>query len=191
MLTAHIFPRGWNHPNWDASFYPDDIPADWRPSFFANEFPGVLIPQEELLLAQAEASCEQWAEAVGDKFRFYLECRDASQLPSILACAKALGPGVAGLVMVDAVLPDDAIMEDLAVFQGGSIDQACEAWSYPLAVLLDAEQLGSLREQRFMLEGLNDNLATHTDMPIFLMGAVKNIETLRQFRQLAELLEFV
>ena len=37
---------GWQHPEWvNDAFYPDDLPEDWYLSFYANEFPIVLVPE--------------------------------------------------------------------------------------------------------------------------------------------------
>jgi len=37
---------GWQHPEWgNEAFYPEDLPKDWYLSFYANEFPVVLIPE--------------------------------------------------------------------------------------------------------------------------------------------------
>lgn len=39
---------GWQHPQWiNDGFYPDDLPEDWYLSFYANEFPMVLVPDEQ------------------------------------------------------------------------------------------------------------------------------------------------
>ena len=39
--------RDWEHPAWNQEFYPDDLPEDWRLSYYANEFPVVLVPVSE------------------------------------------------------------------------------------------------------------------------------------------------
>ena len=39
---------GWQHPEWvNDAFYPDDLPEDWYLSFYANEFPVVLVPEAQ------------------------------------------------------------------------------------------------------------------------------------------------
>lgn len=39
---------GWQHPQWSNDvFYPDDLPEDWYLSFYANEFPVVLVPEAQ------------------------------------------------------------------------------------------------------------------------------------------------
>ena len=62
---------GWNHAAWDGRFYLDDLPAEWRLTFYSNEFDAVGLyaagwmnpPMSEL---------EQWVEDTHDGFRFHL-----------------------------------------------------------------------------------------------------------------------
>jgi len=35
---------GWRHPQWDTSFYPEDLPPEWQLAYYGNEYPVVLIP---------------------------------------------------------------------------------------------------------------------------------------------------
>ncbi len=76
--------RGWQHPNWDSTFYPDDLPDDWRLSYFANHFAGVLIPRddcEKLDVARVEA----WLDELEDDFDFYLEVDVSAELKAAFA----------------------------------------------------------------------------------------------------------
>ncbi|MCP5417353.1 MAG: DUF72 domain-containing protein [Chromatiaceae bacterium] len=68
--------RGWDHPGWVDVFYPADLPQAWRLTYYANEFPGVLLP-ETLWLSATPARVAGWCEEVADDFLFFLECRDA------------------------------------------------------------------------------------------------------------------
>ena len=62
---------GWDLPHWQNSFYPDDLPQDWRLAYYANEFSAVLVPAS---IWQAEqVNLEDWADEVGQGFRFYLQ----------------------------------------------------------------------------------------------------------------------
>lgn len=76
--------RGWQHPDWDSSFYPDDMPDDWRLSYFANNFAGVLVSAEEcekLDIATAQA----WLDELEGDFDFYLEADVSAGLKELLA----------------------------------------------------------------------------------------------------------
>ena len=93
-----IVTRGWDLPGWAGSFYPPDLPSEWRLSYFANEFPAVLVPAGSWVRATAEQLGE-WAEDAPTDFRFYLELppreRDMGALPRAVS---ALGARLSGWV---------------------------------------------------------------------------------------------
>jgi hypothetical protein len=62
---------GWIHSDWFADFYPQDLPADWCLSYYANEFPVVLVTSPEWRLAEAAAT--QWCEDTDTSFHFVVE----------------------------------------------------------------------------------------------------------------------
>ncbi|VAW62000.1 hypothetical protein MNBD_GAMMA08-2907 [hydrothermal vent metagenome] len=67
--TIRVGACEWDHPQWLSHFYPDDLPEDWRLTYYANVFSTVLVPEAKW---QAEnVDFEQWAEDVPDSFRFY------------------------------------------------------------------------------------------------------------------------
>jgi hypothetical protein len=67
--------RGWSYPSWHGSFYPDDLPEDWRLSYYSNEFRAVVVPASEWVELDC-AELERWAEDVPEEFLFYLEVED-------------------------------------------------------------------------------------------------------------------
>lgn len=64
--------RGWLHDAWAEAFYPEDLPGDWRLSYYSNEFRGVLVPADYWDWAGAEEVAD-WVEDVAAPFRFFLE----------------------------------------------------------------------------------------------------------------------
>ena len=34
---------GWEHPQWEGSFYPDGMPPEWRLAFYNTAFPYVYL----------------------------------------------------------------------------------------------------------------------------------------------------
>lgn len=63
---------GWKHASWENDvFYPDDLPADWRLSYYSNEFELAVIPAD--YWSRAETDEEDWLDDVGDDFEFYLQ----------------------------------------------------------------------------------------------------------------------
>ena len=69
---VHLFARDWNHAVWAESFYPPDLPEDWRLTYYANEFPGVLVPAERWQ-ATDEAELLDWVDDVHEGVRFFGE----------------------------------------------------------------------------------------------------------------------
>jgi hypothetical protein len=65
----------WERPDWQAAFYPEELPEEWRIAYYANQFLCVWIGREVWSrLAPAEA--ERWLAETPDYFRFVLEAPD-------------------------------------------------------------------------------------------------------------------
>lgn len=96
---------GWDHAHWVETYYPHDLPAEWRLGFYANEFPAVLVPQQQW--QEQWQDLADWAEDVPDEFRFYLqgEVADTRQQSHI---QQQLGGRFAG--MVSAAQSDVALI---------------------------------------------------------------------------------
>jgi len=67
--TVRVGVCDWDQPHWLGSFYPEDLPEDWRLSYYANEFSAVLVPETKWRAENVDF--EQWAEDVPEGFRFY------------------------------------------------------------------------------------------------------------------------
>lgn len=67
--TTRVGSYGWDHPHWQGSFFPDDLPEDWRLSYYANEVSSVLVPENKWNVPDADL--KQWADDVPAGFRFY------------------------------------------------------------------------------------------------------------------------
>ena len=71
-LDILIGARSWNHANWQGPFYPDDLPKDWRLSYYANEFSTVLVPENEWIRSDKD-DIEQWFNDSDEEFIFFFE----------------------------------------------------------------------------------------------------------------------
>lgn len=72
---------GWDQAHWRGSFYPDDLPEDWRLSYYANEFSVVLVPESVWYpedVGIEEPAINDWGDEVQDNFRFYLQVNNNS-----------------------------------------------------------------------------------------------------------------
>jgi hypothetical protein len=71
--TVNVGAYGWLHRHWINSFYPEDLPADWRLGYYSNEFDTVLVPSF-YWLQQSMADCEALLDDVHPDFQFFIEC---------------------------------------------------------------------------------------------------------------------
>jgi hypothetical protein len=71
--------RDWEHSAWNMDFYPEDLPVDWRLSYYANEFQVVMVPATRWMESGPE-ELAQWREEVPQGFRFYLEVDDGGRI---------------------------------------------------------------------------------------------------------------
>ncbi len=60
---------GWQHANWQNSFYPEDMPKDWQLDFYSNQFQTILITSNEWL-EWSSGAIEEMRETL-DKEDFY------------------------------------------------------------------------------------------------------------------------
>ena len=69
--------RGWLHEQWIRSYYPEDIPDEWRLGFYANEFNTLLVPWAQW--SESTEALEEGLEDTDDDFHLYLELPDTQQ----------------------------------------------------------------------------------------------------------------
>ncbi|MBT8132926.1 MAG: hypothetical protein KJO03_00355 [Gammaproteobacteria bacterium] len=99
--TIHVGAYGWLHQHWMNSFYPEDLPADWRLGYYSNEFNTVLVPsfywQQRYMV-----DCETLLDDVHSSFQFYIECDnrifDMVSLSELSDALNLLKPQLSGLV---------------------------------------------------------------------------------------------
>ncbi len=103
-LGLLIGARGWDHEGWVGDFYPDDLPPDWRLSYYANAFRAALVPAEHLRQADPNQLGE-WTADVPESFAFYLEVSGTlmqalGRGPMVLLeLAQAIGDQLSGFVL--------------------------------------------------------------------------------------------
>lgn len=147
--------RGWEHAAWQGSFYPAELPADWRFCFYSNRLRSVLLPAEMWPALDADAA-RRWREECDAQFRFVLELPqalarpgDAAQFDAHWAGFRALiGPlhaSTTGLLMrIPAAAPPDRdwLAHALSLLTSDKpvcVDLPSDAWHTPcvLTVLSD------------------------------------------------------
>lgn len=85
--------RGWDDAG---EFYPDNLPEDWRLSFYANNLRAVLVPAETWKRADA-AQARAWLEDTYEEFRFVLEVPPG--VADFARYAEVLRPRLAGWLL--------------------------------------------------------------------------------------------
>jgi hypothetical protein len=116
---------GWDWDAWEGVFYPEDLPEDWRLSFYANEFPLVVIPGEQAALLEVPTLL-MWARDLPPQFGFLVEAPKALRADGqgrgrLIEVLAALGGRLRGLLWpVEGSLP-----EQLQAFrEAGGLDLA-------------------------------------------------------------------
>lgn len=82
---------GWEHQSWSATFYPPELPAEWRLAFYNQCFTCVLIPYRRWSGA-VETEIARWRDDTLERFRFILEAGPSPLTGAERARAAALGP---------------------------------------------------------------------------------------------------
>jgi len=95
VRTIRVGVCGWDHEHWLGTFYPDDLPEDWRLSYYANEFSTVLV--EEDMWRSKLSELDEWADEVSEDFLFYLQS-SLDEPPEIIKIKQQLGSHFAGIV---------------------------------------------------------------------------------------------
>lgn len=125
--------RGWSDVIPADDFYPEDLPPEWRFSFYSNNLRSVLVPRE-LWPTTSRADVGEWLNDCDPAFRFVLELPAAlscplsrtqsfKELDAFLELCEPIAPRVAGyLLRVD---PDARVEPDgLENFANGLVDIA-------------------------------------------------------------------
>jgi hypothetical protein len=94
--ATRVAPLGWTELADAGSFYPADLPDDWRLTYYANAFSAVLVPHDLWSVAPT-AALAGWRDDVHAGFRFFLESADDPQDASA-AVRAALGGTLEALV---------------------------------------------------------------------------------------------
>ena len=165
-----LMSRGWDHDGWENEFYPDDLPQDWRLSYYANEFHGVVVPETDWLEIN---DCEEWVENVHEEFRFYLELTTDQGIKSgrLKQIVEFLGMRFAGLVVDN---PD------------GLHSALTAAGLHQLPVILPFGSCEGITIDGLWVDNPDDLVADEKANSYFLDG--KTSQSLADMRRLADLL---
>lgn len=98
-LELYIAARSWNHSSWRGNFYPEDLPDDWRLSYYSNEFHAIVVPESEWVDIDL-VEIERWIDDTNEEFLFFLEVEnslaDWQQITDRISC---MGYQLGGLLL--------------------------------------------------------------------------------------------
>lgn len=181
---------GWRDAAWAADYFPPDLPADWRMDYYANEHDCLWLSQAEWG-AVGPAMWAEWADAVGEGFRFYLQAADSDPAQHA-ALEAAFGARLGGLLfpVADTSNPDASSQAAMWPGPGGAPAHWCGASGNRL-FLLDITGK-DLRAQRAMLEAVAPLIGDGGDggprHDLILSGFGVGAEQAAELRLLSELL---
>jgi hypothetical protein len=194
----NILPIGWDYPGWVGQFYPDDLPAEWRLTYLANEFPGVLVPPE-IWLRHDRQTLRSWRHDVDQGFRFYLQLNQLVDSRVWIEKSGCLNDSFGGFVVDLSCLKPFCMQvyrhhPELKVYSLLSkrftfVDiQQRPVDKMRIALLYSVTDLGDLKNQRRLLQQLADQVTPTSEILLFLTGGPPAIDRLRELRTLAQLL---
>lgn len=178
---------GYSQPHWLTSYYPSDLPEDWRLAYYANEFSHLYIPSADF---PAELSLlSTWREELGEAVKLYFEVNTGVLSgPGWEALAAAIGQCHASVVTTPLLAP--------RLRDGGfsRIDLVAEAQGvYPRwqAAPDDKRQLLLMRSAtvpdammlRRWFEGVQPSVAG-SELVIIVDAPYQTIEKIRQMAEL-------
>lgn len=88
---CHLGAIGWDKPEWVGSFYPEDMPPEWRLSFYNTHFSCVYLPYV-LWHRVSVDELARWRDDTLERFRFLLEPPPDGATPEDAARLAALAP---------------------------------------------------------------------------------------------------
>lgn len=104
---------GWEGEAWSSS-YPDDLPAEWRLEYYANQYTSVVVPHRQWQ-QQEDNELTLWLEETPESFRLYWEVatpEDARRLQRLYAsCPDGGQPG--GWLLLSGAGFEPSLLDDL------------------------------------------------------------------------------
>jgi len=200
MENLQVGAYGWNYDSWVGSFYPEDIPEEWRLDFYSNAFRVVLVPEMDWL-SWCEDELEDFLDAVEGDFSFFFEVIDEFtdskqlQLNRIVAVFESCAKGVVIFLEQDDAADIAAEYSSLPVtLVSKSISFGSWQWEQqgyicsgePCGVVLDLATDAKL--QTNLLKSFMNSLPEHREGAALLvrnealdMSQLYNLKTIGEF----------
>jgi len=191
---------GWLHESWSGSYYPEDLPEEWRLDYFSNVFKTALVPMSEWTLWSSD-ELEEIAESVEDGFNLFLAIEkpvgiEAQQQLETLVTI--LGDAIQGLVVFGGELTQGVDLMNLPVTLIS--ETTCLAgWNWQFnALTMSGNPCGLLqnlpsdgRKQAEILKSFVSSLPKGVQgAPLFVSGDLIDMKDVVNLKTVGELLGF-
>ncbi|WP_319380036.1 hypothetical protein [Thiomicrorhabdus sp.] len=205
MENLTLGAKGWQHPAWEKTFYPEDMPEEWQLDYYANEFRALLIPYE-IWLRWDENQLEEIEEALEVPFACCFEAPlsiEDEALRQLETVAGVLGDRAYGVLLRGGTLQKQHGVQEgrLAGLPVTLVSEqsALPGWQWQYnGVTVSGRPLGyvdglpaSAGERTALLRSFVDSLPDgQTDTVFFVDVEGIEIDSLRQLKLMAELLGY-
>lgn len=203
MSRIHIGTAGWDFAAWQQSYYPEDIPPDWKLAYYSNDFSGIALP-ESIWRETESGALGQMIEDLDEDFAIYClvqtampDTEEASLVKHTLSsCFRGfIVTGLALLTDNGGLNPADCIVP---VTYEADNPEKIRYWSAlpadtakPLAVIILNDE-ADLKLLRAWFEQVSSQLEHDDDVLILVTAAEQAgepaIEFMQQLRTLLEIM---
>ena len=187
----------WDKFPLNNDFYPDDLPAEWKLSFYANEFETVCINFDELV---KEPSLDEWFDDLAESFDLCLSLSSAEQFEQLTRLVQQSELKLNCLLIDeqerDILLqnkPDISVLLAAGMIRPEQIVSRSSLWtpdinvkSAGIALLPDIDNIRLYRE--WIELWLQDN--SHQQLKLWMDGSTARYATLSKLRTLVELMGY-
>ena len=184
QITFTIGARGLQHKGWQGSFYPDDMPEEWRLEFYAHEFHSLLLPTTEFPDA---ATWQEWRDIPDERFNLFIELPEGCPDDMLLMLksermVKGLIKQGASEFATGGVLSRDMEQDLPGIKDNPAITRLIYIVKHAAGQPLD------LKAWKERLLALVDVLPDEAALDIIIEGEPPSIEAMRQLVILVELM---
>lgn len=176
--------RGWQEAGDTGAFYPQDLPQDWRLTFYANHYATVLVPESHWRQVP-QAELKQWRDDTDPHFRFALELsQPVWAQPEVASRLQCLGDRIS-LLLVDAPAAAGSAAAPWPLVHRGAPGPAPFCWTptaqggvpstRPAAVLLCGPEAAQVTATARALQAWRAG----PPVPVFVDGSFVALEQLR------------
>jgi len=117
-LSEHVVligAYGWQHKGWSGAFYPEDLPEEWQPGYYGNEFQLVIVPAS--YWAAETGTFDEWLEESDESLQMICEWPAEDATPAQITDAQRGIAAVSDRVISILIPLDSEVSESqLAIY---------------------------------------------------------------------------